>query len=229
MGGAAVGINHFPWQVSLTYNRQHRCGGSLISTLHVLTAAHCTFRAQRSALGIRAGTEQRNTGGLLHSVRDVYEYTGYSHSSNDFDICVMRLKTAVPYSVNAQPIALADRSAVLAPGTHAFISGWGDTKEQPGHVPNTLQYTTVPIVERSVCTAAYARHARITASMICAGFHGIGGRDACQGDSGGPLVHNDRLYGVVSFGIGCARPNFPGVYTSVPAYRRWIDSVMAEK
>lgn len=229
VGGSQAAIQYFPWQVSVTYYRTHRCGGTLISPLHVLSAAHCTFRAQRAAIGIRAGSGARNDGGQTRTVHSIAEYPGYSHRANDFDICVIRMSSALPLGAAVQPIALADRGAVLAPGMAATISGWGDTQETPGHVPHTLQFAAVPIVDRTVCTAAYARHARITAQMICAGFEGIGGRDACQGDSGGPLVVAGRLHGVVSFGIGCARPNFPGVYTSVAAYRQWIDSVVAQK
>lgn len=217
--------------MSVTYYRTHRCGGSLISALHVLTAAHCTFRAQRSAVGIRAGTAARTggVGAVTRSVRDIQEYLGYSHRANDFDVAVIRMSSALALGATVQPIALAERGAVLATGTQAMITGWGDTQETAGQAPQTLHFVSVPIVDRGVCTAAYAKHARITKEMLCAGFQGVGGRDACQGDSGGPLVVAKRLYGIVSFGIGCARPNFPGVYTSVAAYRQWIDTVMAQK
>ena len=57
--------------------------------------------------------------------------------------------------------------------------------------------------------------------MICAGDE-KGGKDACQNDSGGPLVVNNVLYGIVSFGIGCGRADFPGVYTNVAKYASWI-------
>ena len=59
--------------------------------------------------------------------------------------------------------------------------------------------------------------------MICALERDI---DTCQGDSGGPLIVNENgkhtLYGITSFGIGCAIGK-PGVYTKVSRYLRFID------
>ena len=72
----------------------------------------------------------------------------------------------------------------------------------------------------------------ITSNMVCAGFS-EGGKDSCQGDSGGPLVvprnssdDSAIIYGVVSFGTGCAKPNYPGVYARVAKYLDWIQSYM---
>ena len=52
-----------------------------------------------------------------------------------------------------------------------------------------------------------------------------GGADSCQGDSGGPLSCNGKLTGIVSFGIGCGRPMYPGIYTKVEMYASWIESL----
>lgn len=80
-------------------------------------------------------------------------------------------------------------------------------------------------MNQDVCANAYLGVNPVTERMICAG-NLEGGQDACQGDSGGPLVINGTLIGVTSWGKGCARPGFPGVFTRVPALRAWIDSVV---
>lgn len=73
-----------------------------------------------------------------------------------------------------------------------------------------------------MCNEAYSFMNEITPRMICAGDFTDGGKDSCQGDSGGPLVSDNVLYGVVSWGYGCARPNYPGVYTNVAVLRDWV-------
>ena len=89
-------------------------------------------------------------------------------------------------------------------------------------------YVRVPAVTNSACKSAYG--GSITDSMLCAGLTGIGGKDACQGDSGGPYVCNDNgnavIAGVVSWGIGCALPNYPGVYARVTTVLDWVKNNM---
>jgi secreted trypsin-like serine protease len=63
--------------------------------------------------------------------------------------------------------------------------------------------------------------------MICAGFE-EGGRDSCQGDSGGPMFMKNEEQkiehvGIVSWGIGCARPDYPGVYTQTSHFVDWVN------
>uniref|UniRef100_A0A672NN61 trypsin n=1 Tax=Sinocyclocheilus grahami TaxID=75366 RepID=A0A672NN61_SINGR len=92
-------------------------------------------------------------------------------------------------------------------------------------IPATLRTVKLPIVSSTVCNATDSFNGNITENMICAGYS-EGGKDACKGDSGGPLVCEGRVYGIVSWGNGCADAQYPGVYTSVSRFRQWIDGTI---
>ena len=103
-----------------------------------------------------------------------------------------------------------------------------------GITSNTLKYVSVPLMTNQDCIQPHTSYASsvITSNMVCAGFT-EGGKDSCQGDSGGPLVvprnssdDSAIIYGVVSFGYGCAQPDAPGVYSRVANYVGWIQSNM---
>ena len=87
---------------------------------------------------------------------------------------------------------------------------------------------TVPILSNQQCRKTAYKPSRITDNMMCAGFTENGGKDACQGDSGGPLqvVDNKKshIVGITSWGEGCGKPNYPGVYTRVNRFLTWIRS-----
>ena len=99
-----------------------------------------------------------------------------------------------------------------------------------GISPVNLQWVGVPIITNDECNEAYLGDGRITNSMICAGYLGVGGKDSCQGDSGGPLVCqvDDKavITGVISWGWDCATSEYPGVYAKVSAVLPWIESNM---
>eukprot|EP00093_Oithona_nana_P009208 09208.XXX_449383_449022_1 [CDS] Oithona nana genome sequencing. len=89
----------------------------------------------------------------------------------------------------------------------------------------------VPQVDFQTCKNSYRW---LSKGMICAGNVTHGGVDSCQGDSGGPLWTTDKdtmevvQIGIVSNGRGCARANYPGVYTHVSHYYKWIMDRMLE-
>merc|ERR1711942_613897 len=123
----------------------------------------------------------------------------------------------------ATPLTMNDyvQGVDLPPAGHTatgecIVSGWG-TLSEGGSTPDVLQKVSVPIVTDDECRDAYGA-SQIEDSMICAGVQAVG-KDSCQGDSGGPFACDDTgsryLAGVVSWGYGCARPNYPGVYTEV--------------
>ncbi|XP_021931893.1 uncharacterized protein LOC110835704 [Zootermopsis nevadensis] len=92
--------------------------------------------------------------------------------------------------------------------------------QEGGATSRILQKLQLPIVSASRCRCLYGD---LPDHQICAGYPETGGKDSCQGDSGGPLVVSGLQIGVVSWGYGCAKPRYPGVYTEVAAYRSWIN------
>jgi len=226
VGGEPADRGAFPWAAAIALERQdgslfNFCGGSLITPEWVVTAAHCTVQVgQKIILGRLNLTE---TGGEVHNVIQVINHADYNPDTSDFDIALVKLGSASSQT----PISLIpENSNLTAPGKNFTIAGWG-LLEEGGMASDDLMEVTVPVVSNESCQANYdGTGVTITNNMLCAADQD---KDSCQGDSGGPGMvvdsaqDSDRLAGVVSFGIGCARPDFPGVYTRVSQFVDWIN------
>ncbi|XP_066942680.1 transmembrane protease serine 9-like [Macrobrachium rosenbergii] len=229
VGGIETEVNEYPWQVALVYAGSSSvfCGGSLLNDELVVTAAHC----------IKAMTDYEIETEVLLGAHDLdnptaiqqrigVAYSGYHSLYDDYtmdhDIGIILLSSPATLSDRVKPVCFPDASKDYS-GYQAITSGWG-TLSEGGSQPVILNEVDVPIVTNAACNENY--DGEITSNMICAG-HPEGGKDACQGDSGGPLVVEDNgkwvLVGVTSWGYGCARPDYPGVYARVTEY---IDALM---
>ncbi|CAG4988533.1 unnamed protein product [Colias eurytheme] len=133
---------------------------------------------------------------------------------------VFKLLTPLVYSSSIQRGVIVSRGFVLPDNFPVVHAGWG-TIRYNGPSSHVLQDVTITTVNREVCASRYGPNT-ITENMICAGVLDVGGRDACQGDSGGPMYADDVIVGIVSFGMGCADPRYPGVSASVASYTDWI-------
>ncbi|XP_061397792.1 trypsin-like [Musca vetustissima] len=220
VNGVDTTIEKHPYQVSLqTTSGSHFCGGSIISEDIVVTAAHCMQSYTASQMRVRLGSTEYNTGGELVAVKSFKYHEGYNSKTMVNDIAVIKLATPVRESNKIRYVALAEKTP--ATGTPAVVTGWG-TKCYLTCVslPKTLQEVEVDIVDEKACASSeYKYGSQIKETMVCA--YAVN-KDACQGDSGGPLVSGDKLVGVVSWGMGCAKAGYPGVYADVPSLRSWV-------
>ncbi|XP_066581977.1 transmembrane protease serine 9-like [Prorops nasuta] len=224
VGGTDANIEDIPYQVSLQVNGFGFCGGSIISADYVLTAAHCMMYPA-SSITIRAGSNRKNQGGSLHAVAQIISHEGYKtnkYGIPENDVAVMKLASPFELDATRQPIKLYDAKEEAVAGITSMISGWG-AKREGGSTAEVLQIVSVPVVGKKECSDAYKSYGGVPFGQICAAYP-EGGRDACQGDSGGPMAIEGRLAGITSWGNGCAREGYPGVYTEVASFRDWIAS-----
>nr|P35037.5 RecName: Full=Trypsin-3; Flags: Precursor [Anopheles gambiae] len=220
VGGFEIDVSETPYQVSLQYFNSHRCGGSVLNSKWILTAAHCTVNLQPSSLAVRLGSSRHASGGTVVRVARVLEHPNYDDSTIDYDFSLMELESELTFSDVVQPVSLPDQDEAVEDGTMTIVSGWGNT-QSAAESNAILRAANVPTVNQKECTIAYSSSGGITDRMLCAGYK-RGGKDACQGDSGGPLVVDGKLVGVVSWGFGCAMPGYPGVYARVAVVRDWV-------
>ena len=226
VGGTTSAEGSQPFMASLQGGDGfHFCGGSVIASTWVLTAAHCVADGDASDLYVVTGRTDLNdtSKGQRIKVAQVYVHPAYADDTHD--AALLRLSSAT--SAPALALAGAGDDDLEAAGTPVTVAGWGDQLPTMGlFASSTLRQVDLKVVSDAEC------------GQTNLGFDGPTGvcaaallKDSCQGDSGGPLfaVKAGRKVqlGVVSYGQSCALPRFPGVYSEVnnTAIRGWIGSV----
>lgn len=232
VGGAPVPISAAPWQVALYIGNNSFCGGSLISSTWVLTAAHCLAGAPSPRVFIgKANLNQRSDADEYPVLRTLI-HPGYDATRYTADLALIELgKPITPSeSVGIIPLpATQDPQTWPAVGTPARISGWGAPTFGGSAVTDLRQATVQVLVGPAGGTCGDYGSGYDLRATICAGVP-QGGIDTCQGDSGGPFVIDvagtPTLAGVTSVGNDCGQAAFPGIYTRVTTYLDWIRSVV---
>lgn len=238
VGGSPTTIQNFPYMSNMQYNWwgsiwYQACGGTLITSTAVLSAAHCYEGDRAASWRVRLGTSFASSGGNVHTVSRITIHGSYSSRTLDNDIAILRLSSAAVLSNSIQVASIAGPNYNVADGAVVTAIGWG-TLSSGGQSPEQLQSVQINVINQALCAQRYAYLKSlpgysgwpdITARMLCAGILNVGGKDACQGDSGGPLAHNGNvLVGVVSWGFGCADPFYPGVNARVSQFTNWIQT-----
>ncbi|CAG2100844.1 unnamed protein product [Medioppia subpectinata] len=222
----------WPWAVAVYtgsgssfQNYKFICGASVISSRHVLGAAHCVSHNNRITkpenIRLLIGSHDRRYEGMYYRVHKVLVHNKYDERLMQNDIALYELVDAIDFNktLNISPVCLPDADMQSRDYSHqmAQLIGWGTTSAG-GQTSDYLRQVQVPIITNRECSRSY-NSLMITSKQMCAGFV-TGKRDSCQGDSGGPMTvvneERDGRYvqlGIVSWGKGCAEPKYPGVYT----------------
>ncbi|KAJ0051132.1 hypothetical protein NL108_014592, partial [Boleophthalmus pectinirostris] len=225
VGGSDASEGEWPWQASLQVGGQHVCGAALVSSVWLLSAAHCFSELSLLQPGLwsvylgKVLLDQASPLEERRSLQQILLHQYYQPHNHDYDLALLRLEQPS----GARPICLPPSTYLLTPRRVCWVTGWGALREG-GSVSNVLQKVDVQLLSEEACVGSYGP--LISPRMLCAGYVG-GQKDSCQGDSGGPLVCEESggrwfLAGVVSWGHGCARPGYYGVYTRVSILSSWV-------
>ena len=150
-------MNKYPWMVALVHPGEMTpwCGGSIVSSQHVLTAAHCTHGHTASTIQVLVGEhDTSDTEADRHSVSSIAPHPRYNHSTADFDFSVLTLGAPLNLSSAAAPVCLPASPGSLFTDQLATVAGWGDTSSG-GPQSSTLQEVNVTIVSNDDCQTAY--------------------------------------------------------------------------
>ncbi len=216
VGGTAVPSGAYPFMASVRNGGSHLCGGSVIADTWVLTAAHCVSTGDGAGLSVRVGSNNNASGGTVIDVDLAKRHPDFDGSWHD--VALLRLASAVPANVAKITLSNAPANDNLENnGTAVVVAGWGDFNPLTMGLlaSSTLNEATLNVVDDNNCNGDTTSIASVTAVCAAAFL-----RDSCQGDSGGPLFWKgsggQRIQiGVVSHGLLCAIPQFPGYYSEV--------------
>ncbi|KYN04454.1 PREDICTED: peroxisomal membrane protein PEX16-like [Cyphomyrmex costatus] len=231
VGQAAYGA--YPWMVAILDENSNYIGaGALITARHVLTASHKVAPYDPDEIIAALGMwsfQQNPYDPTILPISKIAIHPYYDLTNFHYDVAVLKLGAAAPITSAPNVNTVCLPSAVVGAGRKCWVTGWGKNTFN-GNEQSTLKEVDVSVVSHANCQNAL-RQTRLGANFIlddsfmCAG--GIGGKDACTGDGGSPLVCQSSngqysVFGIVSWGIGCANQGVPGVYADVISSLGWI-------
>ncbi|XP_071567330.1 chymotrypsin-2-like [Temnothorax nylanderi] len=218
VGGTDAPDGAYPYQVSLKESSNGRffCGGAIVSKKYIITAAHCLEgRRYPSDIQIGVGSNHLQSQ-IIYTADALIIHDNYNKAQHLNDIGLIKLSKDITFNKTITSTALISNNEDFE-GVRLQVSGWGRLWAG-GPIPVRLQHVTVTGYSRKRCAAIYPHN--ITDGHICT-LESMG-KGVCNGDSGGALTYEDKLVGIVSFGVPCAE-GVPDVFTKVYYYRDWVN------
>ncbi|MAO79181.1 trypsin-like serine protease [uncultured Nocardioides sp.] len=231
VGGEDAKKGEFPFMASIqragsSGSDGQICGGSVVGKRWILTAAHCTVFSKKQVQVVVGRTDLTAKGGQVLRVSRFAVHPDYDDTGSS-DVALWRTKKRIKAPRIALPKAADD--ALETAGTVLTVAGWGVESSGGSEAPENLKKVDVSVSSDLECITnlllGFNADTEFCASEL--------GGDSCQGDSGGPIFGNREngkvvQVGVVSYGLGCAVPLFPGVYAELnaPSIIDWVRATM---
>ncbi|XP_030043997.1 serine protease 55-like [Microcaecilia unicolor] len=225
VGGSEALPGEWPWTVSIQDLYTHICGGSILNTWWILTAAHCFPGYSTYYMRVEVGVTSIHQRKELIRVKTAFSYPLFNFDDFGYDIGLLLLMEPIQFNVLKRPICLPPAGELeYDDWKSCYAVGWGTVDYNSYKAETKLRKAPVFLIKFKTCKDWYEH---LSWNMLCAG-HEEGGPSTCKGDSGGPLVCNyvkDGLWyevGIASWSFGCGEKRQPGVYTLVSKYLNWI-------
>ncbi|XP_017047469.1 trypsin epsilon [Drosophila ficusphila] len=216
--GVDARFDFWTFVASLRINGYHECGGSVIDSRIILTAAQCVKDIPVGKIAVRVGTPDVRRGGKIIKVAAMAVHENYGELKND--IALLWTRSSV-LTTGVTTVKLADKEPV----ENEFPSnaGWGEKQLETFGSTKKLQNGVTKVQNRSMCSDELDE--QVGADLLCTFYHQ---NDICPGDYGGPMIFANHLVGIAVQGHGCGYVVLPSLYTNVAHFRKWIDAKSEE-